>query len=137
MFLLFPRRAYFHRERNFIYIPICFYYFGTITGTFADVVNIYIPICFYYFESVRKIQRHSFIIYIPICFYYFTETYTLANFAKYLHSNMFLLFLVHRYIVQLATVIYIPICFYYFVEHIDDTADVRSFTFQYVSIISK
>ena len=49
---------------------------------------------------------------------------------------MFLLFLVHRYIVQLATVIYIPICFYYFVEHIDDTADVRSFTFQYVSIIS-
>ena len=34
---------------------------------------IYIPICFYYFESVRKIQRHSFIIYIPICFYYFEQ----------------------------------------------------------------
>ena len=31
---------------------------------------------------------------------------------------MFLLFLVHRYIVQLATVIYIPICFYYFPSNV-------------------
>ena len=64
--------------------------------------------------------------YVPICFYYFTETYTLANFAKYLHSNMFLLFLVHRYIVQLATVIYIPICFYYFTASSDSIISISN-----------
>ena len=78
-------------------------------------------------------------IYIPICFYYFCHTLTLHYIDfLYLHSNMFLLFLLEQ-LNSLATnanlhsnmfllfqfviisvvcifIIYIPICFYYFHE---------------------
>ena len=76
----------------------------------------------------------------------------------YLHSNMFLLFLSYAYLLELWKRIYIPICFYYFVNinfciiyiieiyipicfyyFVLDSArlwGVRTFTFQYVSIIS-
>ena len=100
--------------------------------------KIYIPICFYYFEwgnrgpdsplAVFTFQYVSIIsqalsylisdintIYIPICFYYFRRAET---------------------ILFRTALIYIPICFYYF-EIASFMQEVhRTFTFQYVSIIS-
>ena len=54
-----------------------------------------------------------------------------------LHSNMFLLFLTSNLIKSLLDFIYIPICFYYFQDEHIFIENGISFTFQYVSIISK
>ena len=99
-------------------------------------------------------------IYIPICFYYFVDYFLMvADYVNYLHSNMFLLFLVlftvtfpcviriyipicFYYFAILSNFfifrfkIYIPICFYYFCRSRSETFLPGIFTFQYVSIIS-
>ena len=76
--------------------------------------NIYIPICFYYFEDVIENS---------MCDEEFTFQYVsiisciawiLRLLLLYLHSNMFLLFLIQCVRLSTAPVIYIPICFYYF-----------------------
>ena len=98
--------------------------------------NIYIPICFYYFVSLRHPLCISPSIYIPICFYYFItfiassepplsftfqyvsiislHVFVRFRIKSYLHSNMFLLFLIMQNNIFRGCNIYIPICFYYF-----------------------
>ncbi len=51
MFLLFRFRSIPCRLPVFIYIPICFYYFGEFAVATDTGAAIYIPICFYYFPS--------------------------------------------------------------------------------------
>ena len=94
MFLLF--RLSFQRtkkQRNNIYIPICFYYFELSFGELRTPIFIYIPICFYYFSTLKSRHMLRIFIYIPICFYYFKEKKWLNASIYNLHSNMFLLFL--------------------------------------------
>ena len=121
-----------------IYIPICFYYFFLIkragkalyvfTFQYVSIISlryllpritnglIYIPICFYYFNGTLRTARVHILIYIPICFYYFDKE------AKKIYNS---------------SKIYIPICFYYFQSEHRKDSSCATFTFQYVSIISR
>ena len=75
---------------------------------------IYIPICFYYFEKFKQLRIRETIFtfqYVSIISHHRKGE---ADAWAYLHSNMFLLFLLRRSTTLPSSRIYIPICFYYF-----------------------
>ena len=94
MFLLFPRYIVTSTMTTTIYIPICFYYFSEAAKAGLILLG---EFTFQYVSIISCPDGYNSskccIIYIPICFYYFSINFPLSASSPYLHSNMFLLFL--------------------------------------------
>ena len=136
MFLLFPNIhlpfLIFHNNLH----SNMFLLFLNLIDCFVCLDWIYIPICFYYFQGipleVRAAAEFTF-QYVSIISY---DSDIVSLTEVYLHSNMFLLFQISGSPWTSHLWIYIPICFYYFYSSTEQKILLIKFTFQYVSIIS-
>ena len=139
MFLLFLCSHFSRSTFNHIYIPICFYYF-TISPSERYNSDMHLHsnmfLLFRITNSIYATYNHNLHSNMFLLFQLLVEQgYT--DFEN-LHSNMFLLFLTSNLIKSLLDFIYIPICFYYFPSIPSALIPSgSSFTFQYVSIISR
>ncbi len=136
MFLLFLTSNLIKSLLDFIYIPICFYYFqdehifieNGISFTFqyvsiisqqcqkeAQFTAIYIPICFYYFPSIPSAlipSGSSFTFqYVSII----SRFPFLATLITYIFTFQYVSIISDKtFMFDKFATIYIPICFYYF-----------------------
>ena len=95
------------RQRSFLYIPLCLYYYveqvypGEIKFTLHSTMSLllltmtrsaaiwsilYIPLCLYYYTCCNKSKWYSTRLYIPLCLYYY---WIQRNNAKYWHDFTF------------------------------------------------